>query len=118
MDQGWSNWDLEISRGLWSIAQVRVVTENHSGLRRLLRVYCGVRLSQPARIVLLGYLIIGGLGMLLGIGEMVVAATLVGVVSLLVILYQNFRLSRVMYHAIEIAAQRIGLTPVQTNGKT
>lgn len=117
MDQGWSNWDLEISRGLWSIAQVRVGTENHGGLKRLLRVYCGVRLSQPARIALIGYLIIGGLGIVLGVEEMVVAATLVGLINLAVILYQNFRLGRVMYHAIEIAAQRIGLTPVQTNGK-
>jgi hypothetical protein len=39
------------------------------------------------------------------------------VINLVVILYQNFRLGRVMYHAVEIAAQRIGLTPVQTNGK-
>ena len=117
MDQGWSNWDLEISRGLWSIAQVRVGTENHGGLKRLLRVYCGVRLSQPARIALLGYLIIGGLGIVLGVGEMVVAAMIVGLINLGVILYQNFRLGRVMYHAIEIAAQRIGLTPVQANEK-
>lgn len=117
MDQGWSNWDLEISRGLWSIAQVRVGTENHGGLKRLLRVYCGVRLSQPAKIVLLGYLIIGFLGVLVGVEAVVVATTLIGLVNLGVILLQNFRLGRVMYHAIEIAAQRISLAPVQqTNG--
>ena len=117
MDQGWSNWDLEISRGLWSVAQVRVGTENHGGLKRLLRVYCGVRLSRPAKIVLLGYLIIGFLGMLAGVEEIVIAATLIGLINLVVILYQNFRLGRVMYHAIEIAAQRISLIPAHANGK-
>lgn len=117
MDQGWSNWDLEISRGLWSIARVRVGTENHGEMKRLLRVHCGVHLSQLAKIVLLGYLIIGFLGVLVGVEEVVVAATLVGLINLAVILYQNFRLGRVMYHAIEIAAQRINLTPVQQADK-
>jgi len=39
------------------------------------------------------------------------------VVNLTTILYQNFRLGRVMYHALEIVAQRIGLSPVYKNGK-
>ena len=117
IDQGWSDWDLEISRGLWSTAEVRVGTENHGGLKRLLRVRCGVRLSQLAQIVLLGYLLLGGLGVILGVEELVVAALVVGVINLSVILYQNFRLGRVMYHAVEIAAQRIGLTPVEVSGK-
>ncbi|MGH7963070.1 MAG: hypothetical protein ACRERD_14770, partial [Candidatus Binatia bacterium] len=41
----------------------------------------------------------------------------VGVIHLVTILYQNFRLGRVMYHALEIVAQRIGLSPVYQNGK-
>ncbi len=119
IDQGWSNWDLEISRGLWSIAQVRVGTENHGEQKRLLRVNCGVHLSLPAKIVLLGYLILGCLGVLVGVGTVATAATIVGLINLVVILRQNFRLGRVMYHAIEIAAQRIRLTPVQpASGKS
>jgi len=117
LDQGWSDWDLEISRGIWSKAQVKVGTENHSGLKRLLRVRCGVHLSQPARIVLLGYLLIGGLGAILAVEELMTATAIVGLSNLLVIFYQNFRLGRIMYHALEIAAQRIGLTPVYKNGK-
>jgi hypothetical protein len=117
IDHGWSNWDVEISRGVWSKAEVKVGTENHSGLKRLLRVHCGVRLSQPARIVLLGHLLLGGIGAILGVSELIVAATIMGVSNLIVILYENFRLGRVMYHALEIAAQRIGLAPVHKNRK-
>ncbi len=115
IDQGWSDWDLEISRGLWSKAEVKVGTENHGGEKRLLRVRCGMRLSQPAKIVLLGYLLLGGLGIIFGVEELVVAALIVGVINLSAILYQNFRLGRVMYHAVEIAAQRIGLSPASAS---
>jgi hypothetical protein len=40
-----------------------------------------------------------------------------GLINLATILYQNFRLGRVMYHALEIVAQRLGLSPVYKNGK-
>src|SRR5262249_51228729 len=115
--QGWTNWDLEISRGIWSKAQLRIGTENHSGLKRLLRAHCAVRMSQPARLALLGYAITGGLGALLGVKELLIAAVLVGLINFGAIVYQNFRLGRVMYHALEIVAKRLGLTPVYKNGK-
>ena len=54
---------------------------------------------------------------MLGIKELVLAAVLIGVVNLTTILYQNFRLGRVMYHTLEIVAQRIGLSPVYKHGK-
>jgi len=117
IDQGWSDWDLEISRGLWSKAEVKVGTENHGGEKRLLRVRCGLRVSQLAKIVLLGYLLLGGLGVIFSVEELVVAAAIVGVINLSVIVYQNVRLGRVMYHAVEIAAQRIGLFPASVSGR-
>jgi GT2 family glycosyltransferase len=117
LDQGWSNWDVEVSRGVWSKAQLRLGTENHGGLKRLLRAHCAVRMSQPARLALLGYTLLGGLGAILGVSELVVSAVLMGLINLATILYQNFRLGRVMYHALEIVAQRLGLSPVYKNGK-
>ncbi|MBI3302692.1 MAG: glycosyl transferase, partial [Deltaproteobacteria bacterium] len=96
---------------------VKLGTENHGGLKRLLRVHCAVRMSTPACLALVGYATLGGVGLVLGIKELVIAAVLVGVVNLLTILYQNFRLGRVMYHALEIVAKRIGLSPVYKNGK-
>jgi hypothetical protein len=116
-DQGWSNWDLEISRGIWSKAQLKIGTENHSGLKRLLRARCAVRMSQPAWLALLGYLVVGGLGALFDIKELLIASILVGLINLGTIAYQNFRLGRVMYHALEIVAKRLGLSPVFKNGR-
>ncbi len=31
MDQGWSDWDLEICQGPWAKAQIKTATENHTG---------------------------------------------------------------------------------------
>ena len=49
-DQGWNDWDLKIARGLWSRAFVLVCTENHGGMKRLLRVRCAMRLSRLSRL--------------------------------------------------------------------
>jgi hypothetical protein len=117
IDQGWSDWDLEISRGIWSKAQLRVGVENHSGLKRLLRAHCAIRMSQPAKLALFGYIIAGVLGVLLGFKELLIAAVLIGLISYGTIVYQNFRLGRVMYHALEIVANRLGLSPVYRNGR-
>ena len=51
-DTGWSNWDLEIARGLCSRALVVVCTENHGGAKRLLRVRCAMRFSRFALLLL------------------------------------------------------------------
>ena len=51
-DQGWNDWDLKISRGLWSRALVLVCTENHGGEKRLLRVRCAMRLSRLSALLL------------------------------------------------------------------
>jgi GT2 family glycosyltransferase len=117
LDQGWSNWDLEISRGIWSKAQLKIGTENHSGLKRLLRAHCAVRMSQPARLALLGYVMAGGIGILFGVKELLTASVLIGLINCGTVAYQNFRLGRVMYHALEIVAKRLGLSPVYKNGK-
>jgi hypothetical protein len=50
-------------------------------MKRLLRAYCAVRMSQPARLALIGYVIIGGLGALLGVPELFIAALLVGLIN-------------------------------------
>ena len=46
MDQGWSDWDLEICQGPWAKAQIKTATENHGGSKRVLRVRCALRMSQ------------------------------------------------------------------------
>src|SRR4029453_14609837 len=86
LDQGWSNWDLEVSRGIWSKAHLKFGTENHSGLKRLLRVHCAVRMSQLARLILLGYAVLGAIGIVVGMKGLVIAAMLIGMITLITIL--------------------------------
>src|SRR5437868_5174302 len=57
-DQGWSDWDLKIARGLWSRAYVMVVGENHGGMKRLLRVRCAMRLSRLSAFMLRCYAVL------------------------------------------------------------
>ena len=49
VDQGWSDWDLEVHGGVWSRARVTVVTENHGGDRRVLRVRARASEASLAR---------------------------------------------------------------------
>ena len=69
VDQGWSNWDLEIHRGIWSKIQVNVCTENHGGNKRLLRVRCGLRMSQFATMAMVAYFVYTVVAILLGMPE-------------------------------------------------
>jgi GT2 family glycosyltransferase len=54
VDQGWSQWDLEVHGGIWSRARVKVATEYHGGERRVLRVKCALRASPLARLIVIG----------------------------------------------------------------
>jgi GT2 family glycosyltransferase len=113
LDQGWSGWDLQIYRGVWSKVQIKVCNENHGGAKRLLRVWCALRMSRVATIALCGYLLLAALGLALGMTEAAVATMVVGGVNALAIFYQNFRLGRILYHVLEIVAKKVGLLPVE-----
>ena len=63
VDQGWSEWDLEVHGGVWSRGRIRVCTENHGGERRVLRVKCALRTSRLARGVLAGAAVMAGVGL-------------------------------------------------------
>ena len=113
LDQGWSDWDLQIYRGVWSKVQIKVCNENHGGAKRLLRVWCALRMSRVATIALCGYPLLAALGLALGMTEAAVATIVVGGVNALAIFYQNFRLGRILYHVLEIVAKKVGLLPVE-----
>jgi hypothetical protein len=115
VDQGWSDWDLEIYRGMWSKAQVKVCTENHGGNKRLLRVRCTLRVSQFAAIATIGYLFLIVVQAILGIPELAAATVVVGAFNAVVILYQNFRLGRTIYQVLETVAKKKSLLPVHAN---
>jgi hypothetical protein len=112
IDQGWNDWDLKISRGVWSRAHVKVCSENHGGNKRCMRIRCSLRLSKPAVLALSGYLLLAASGLVFGLPELVVAAAAAGTVNAAYILNQKFRLGRILYHVSEIVAKKVGLTPI------
>ncbi|KAB8335208.1 hypothetical protein SD80_002345 [Scytonema tolypothrichoides VB-61278] len=115
VDQGWSNWDLEISRGIWSKIQVKVCTENHGGNKRLLRLRCALRMSQFATMAMLAYFVYTVVAILLGMQEVALITFLFAVLNASVIFYQNFCLGRTLYHVLEIVAKKLHLLPIHGN---
>lgn len=112
-DQGWSDWDLDIYRGLWSRVQVKVCTENHGGGKRLLRVRCALRMSQLATMALGGYFLLAVVAMVLGMPVVAWVTVVVGAINAAVILDQNFRLGRILYHVLEIVVKKMHLKRVK-----
>lgn len=111
-DQGWSDWDLEIYQGIWSRAEIKICTENHTGSKRLLRVRCALRMSRLATMALGGYSLLAVVAMVLGMPKVAALTVVVGVINAAVILYQNFRLGRILYQVLEIVAKRAYLVSI------
>ena len=114
-DQGWSDWDLQVYRGIWSKAQVKVGTENHGGGKRLHRVRCALRMSRPAIIALCVYPVLAMLALALDTPQAAAATALVGAVNVGAILYQGIRLGRILHQVLEIVARRLRLVPARAN---
>ncbi|HZB90279.1 MAG TPA: hypothetical protein VE397_02485 [Stellaceae bacterium] len=111
-DQGWNDWDLKIARGLWSRAFVLVCTENHGGVKRLLRVRCAMRLSRLSAFVLRGYAVATAAALIV---EQPAAAAVIGALGLAqlaLITYRTLEFSRLMRGIIGTVAKAHGLTPV------
>jgi hypothetical protein len=109
VDQGWSDWDIKIYQGFLSRACIKVCTENHGGNKRLLRVRCRLRLSLLAKILLGGCFLIAIALIILGRPEVAAATGILVVLGVAAILYHNFRLGRILYHVLEIAAKKLQL---------
>lgn len=112
VDQGWNDRDVTIYRGIWSKADLKVAVENHGGNKRFFRTRCRVRESLLSRISLLSFIGLAIIGWFIGLKEIEEVALLLGVLNLLVVAFDNYRLGRDMYHVIEIVAKQIQLTPV------
>jgi glycosyltransferase involved in cell wall biosynthesis len=117
IDQGWTDCDVTIHRGIWSRADLKVAVENHGGSKRLLRTRCRVRESRLARLTLIGFPVVAAAAWIGGLAEIAETALLLGVLNLLLVAVDNVRLGRVMYHVLEVVGKQIGLTPVNGKGK-
>lgn len=112
VDQGWSDWDLEIYRGLWSRAEVKVCSENHGGSKRLLRVRCALRMSQFATMAVVGYSLLTVVAIILEMPKLATIAVVVWALNAAAILYHNFRLGWVLYHVLKIVAKKLHMLPI------
>jgi len=111
-DQGWSDWDLKIARGLWSRAYVTVCAENHGGERRLLRVRCAMRLSRVSAFILRVLGIATAAGLILGSPALAVLAGIAGLGTLGFVLHKTARFGQLMHRIIETVARAHHLTPL------
>lgn len=110
IDQGWSEWDIEVHRGLWARGKLLVAVENHGGMRRVVRVRCGVHTSYLARLA--AAVTAGLMAMTTWLGEGVVAVVIgvLGLLAFVAVAGAVLGLAQVLHQVVEIVADRLGLT--------
>jgi GT2 family glycosyltransferase len=118
MDQGWSDWDLEICQGPWAKAQLKTATENHTGCKRLLRVRCALRMSRISVAFLWFYLTVAVFAAFLGWPTVAAIAAFIGWAHGSAILYQKFRLGHLLYHVLEALAHKLDFVGVEKESQT
>jgi len=112
IDQGWSEWDVEVHRGLWARAKLLVAVEHHGGQRNVLRLRAAAYPSFLARVALAG-LGFGVVGLaLLAPPSGAVLGALAGAAAATGIAHSVLGLGRVVPQVVEIVAARLGLTAV------
>jgi glycosyltransferase involved in cell wall biosynthesis len=112
IDQGWDGHDLAVYRGIWSKADLTVAVENHGAGKRLLRTRCRIRETLLSRVALLWFVGLVAVGWFVGIPEVSELAVLLGLVVLGIVVRDNVRLGRIMWHVLEAVARHIQLSPV------
>jgi hypothetical protein len=117
MDQGWSDWDLEICQGPWAKAQIKTATENHTGQKRLLRVRCALRMSRISVACLCSYGIVAILAASLSMPELAAVAAFTAWIHGSAIIYQKFRLGHLLYHVLESLAHKLEFVPVEKSSE-
>jgi O-antigen biosynthesis protein len=110
IDQGWSEWDIEVQRGLWARAKLLVAVENHGEAKRVLRVRCRAQPSFLARLVTGGAFALTVLTAILVDAPVAVGMGIVAMLTVGGIASSVFGLGRVMHQVVEIVADRLGLT--------
>jgi len=107
VDQGWSDWDLEVHGGLWSRARIKVATENHGGERRVLRIKCALRGSRFASLCTVGAVTIAVLGVKLGFLPLVLTGA--AVVMAVAMVRECLSLGRMLHATLQTVARRARL---------
>lgn len=118
VDSGWSDWDLEIYRGLWSTAQIKMCSENHGGSKRLLRVRCALRMSQFGTMAAIGYCLVTAVAIILGMPNVATVTVVICAINGGAILYHNFRLGWVVYQVLKLVAKKLHLQPIRATNNS
>jgi hypothetical protein len=113
VDTGWSNWDLQIARGLCGRSLVTVCTENHGGSKRLLRVRCAMRLSPLALFLLRCYAALAAFSLILGWPLVAAVIGIAGFVNIAMIGWQLVDFGRLMHRIVETVAKQARLAPLE-----
>jgi hypothetical protein len=111
-DEGWSDWDLKIARGLWSRAFVMVCTENHGGEKRAMRVRCSMRLSRLSSFVLRCYAAATAVALIVGAPVPAGIIAVCGLANFAYIADQTWRFSTIMNRVIDEVARKAQLVPM------
>ena len=112
-DTGWSDWDLEIARGLFGRALVVVCAENHGGPKRLLRVRCTMRLSRVAHFLMRGCAALTASALILGWPLAAVATGAAGLAGLATMSWQLVEFARLMHRIVEAVAGQAQLIAIE-----
>jgi hypothetical protein len=112
-DQGWNDWDIKVSRGLWSRALILVCSENHGGAKRLLRVRCAMRLSRLAVFVLRAFAVATAAALILNAPATAAAVGGAGLGLGALIAHRTIQFGRLMHRIIETVARQEALVPVK-----
>jgi F0F1-type ATP synthase membrane subunit c/vacuolar-type H+-ATPase subunit K len=112
-DTGWSNWDLEIARGLCSRALVLVCAENHGGAKRLLRVRCAIRFSRFASFLLRSSAALTAFALILDWPLTAAAIGAAGLICSVAMVCQLVGFGRLMHRIVEAVAKQARLIPVE-----
>lgn len=109
VDQGWSEWDLEVRGGFWSRARVKVATEYHGAGRRVLRVKCALRTSLLTRCVGAGALLLGAWTVMLGSPLPIAAGLAAAAVGGVAFVREGLSLGRTLHRSLQAVARRARL---------
>lgn len=111
INDGWSDWDLTIHRGLWLRALIRVCAENHGGNKRVLRVkstFCPSRLTV---IVLMSWALVTIECLWLKMPLLAMTAIGLGLFTIILIISQSIAAVSTIHRVIEGVANSLNFIP-------
>lgn len=112
VDSGWNDWDIEVSRGVWTSARIAVAVENHTGAKRLLRVRTTLHTAPASIGVLLACVGAALLGVVVESPELARLGLGLALLDGGTIAYRELRVARVLLRVFAAVASRLGLTRV------